>query len=185
MKSFIMILFGISMLTNNLLAQEKLYLPKAPGVYVVGEQDEKEILESLPPELKKELLKIKEIDPEQYNALLYETSFNNYDVYAGFVEKERYETQKKVQELELFTQSLGIRYEHANDNEKPKIINDLKSHLNKLFDMKEKSRAVEVEMLEKELTQLKESLKVRKKNKSEIINRRMNELIGKGDYLDW
>lgn len=41
------------------------------------------------------------------------------------------------------------------------------------------------EMLEKELAQLKESLKVRKSNKSEIINRRLNELIGKGEYLDW
>ena len=41
------------------------------------------------------------------------------------------------------------------------------------------------EMLEKELARLKESLKVRKSNKGEIINRRLNELIGKGDYLDW
>jgi len=41
------------------------------------------------------------------------------------------------------------------------------------------------EMLEKELTQLKESLKVRKKNKGEVFNRRLNELIGKGEYLDW
>jgi hypothetical protein len=40
-------------------------------------------------------------------------------------------------------------------------------------------------MLEKELALLKESLKVRKKNKGEIINRRLNKLIGKGDYLDW
>ena len=41
------------------------------------------------------------------------------------------------------------------------------------------------EMLEKELARLQESLKVRKSNKSEIMNRRLNELIGKGDYLDW
>lgn len=81
--------------------------------------------------------------------------------------------------------SLGIRYEHANDNEKPKIINDLKSKLKQLFDMKEKSRSLEVDFLEKELAQLKESLKVRKSNKGEIINRRLNKLIGKGDYFEW
>jgi hypothetical protein len=40
-------------------------------------------------------------------------------------------------------------------------------------------------MLEKELVQLKESLNARKNNKGEIINRRLNELIGNGDYLDW
>jgi len=80
---------------------------------------------------------------------------------------------------------LGIRYEHADESEKPKIINDLKSKLNQLFDIKEKARSLEVEFLEQELAQLKEALKVRKSNKSEIINRRLNELIGKGDYLDW
>jgi len=50
--------------------------------------------------------------------------------------------------------------------------------------MKEKARTLEVELLEKELAQLKESLKVRKNNKGEIINRRLNKLIGKGEYLD-
>lgn len=80
---------------------------------------------------------------------------------------------------------LGFRYKYADDNEKPKIINDLKSKLNQLFDIKEKARSLEVEYLEKELAQLKESLKVRKSNKGEIINRRLNELIGKGDYLVW
>ena len=100
-------------------------------------------------------------------------------------ERERYETEKQVRELELFTVTLGIRYGHANDIEKPKIINDLKSQLNQLFDMKEKARSLEVELLSKELAQLKESLKVRKSNKGEIINRRLNKLIGKGDYFDW
>ncbi len=42
-----------------------------------------------------------------------------------------------------------------------------------------------VEILEKELAHLKEFLKVRKKNKNEITNRRLKELIGKGEYLDW
>jgi len=51
--------------------------------------------------------------------------------------------------------------------------------------MKEKAGGLEVEFLEQELAQLKESLKVRKNNKSEIINRRLNELIGKGDYFEW
>ena len=81
--------------------------------------------------------------------------------------------------------SLGIRYEHANANEKQQIISDLKLQLKQLFDMKEKSRSLEVDFLEKELAQLKESLKVRKNNKGEIINRRLNELIGKGDYFEW
>ncbi|MCH9028582.1 MAG: hypothetical protein IH819_02980 [Bacteroidetes bacterium] len=192
MKTIIMIIFICSFTASNLLAQADVYVPKVPMEFVsaVGEQDEKEMLERLPPNLKNELLKVKELDPNKYKALLFEISYNRYDVYnlMGYMEsyeRERYETEKQVRELELFTVTLGIRYGHANDNEKPKIINDLKSQLNQLFDMKEKARSLEVELLSKELAQLKESLKVRKSNKGEIINRRLNELIGKGDYLDW
>ena len=168
-------------------------VPKVVRNYVMGvdEQDEQEILSHLSPELKGELLKVKELDKEKYQELLFECSSGSYvyDGYIGYMEsfeKERYEAEKKINELELLTESLGIRYEYAkNDNDKQKIINELKSNLNQLFDAKEKSRSLEVEMLEKELTQLKESLKVRQQNKNEIINRRLNELIGKGDYLDW
>ena len=156
-----------------------------------SEQDEQEILKHLSPELKNELLKVKEVDQEGYKELLYECSSGSY-VYEGYMgymeslEKERYETENKVNELEVITESLRIRYEHAkNDNDKQKIINELKPNLNQLFDAKENLRSLEVDMLEKELAQLKESLKVRKQNKNEIINRRLNELIGKGDYLDW
>jgi len=61
----------------------------------------------------------------------------------------------------------------------------IRGYRHQLFDMKEKARGLEVDFLEQELAQLKESLKVRKSNKGEIINRRLNELIGKGEYLDW
>jgi hypothetical protein len=44
---------------------------------------------------------------------------------------------------------------------------------------------MEVQMLEKELAQLKESLIVRKKNKDDIILRRLSELTGTKEYLDW
>lgn len=190
MKSIIVIIFGLTLVTNTVLAQTDDYVPKVPRNFVggVGEQEEKEVLKNLPPELKDELLKVKELNPEQYKALLSEILYNRYDVYAGFLEsygRERYETQKQIQQLELFTESLGFRYEYANDSDKQKISSDLKSRLNQLFDMKEKARSLEVELLEKELAQLKESLKVRKMNKGEIINRRLNELIGKGEYLDW
>ena len=41
------------------------------------------------------------------------------------------------------------------------------------------------EMLEKELARLKESVSVRQQHKKEIINRRLNELIGRDDYFEW
>ncbi|MEJ2495152.1 MAG: hypothetical protein P8Y79_12575 [Ignavibacteriaceae bacterium] len=165
--------------------------PKAPkiiGLSKLDEQDEKELLDKLSPELKAELLKVKEYDQQKFEELLRETSYGRFEFYTDFMEpkeKERMENERKIEEMEVQTEALGIRYEYASSNEKQKIVSDLKAVLNKLFDMKEKARSLEVEMLERELTQLKESLKVRKQSKDEIINRRLNELIGKGDYLDW
>ncbi|MCG6912579.1 hypothetical protein LJE86_01545 [bacterium BMS3Abin03] len=165
--------------------------PKAPkiiGLSKLDEQDEKELLNKLSPELKAELLKVKEYDQQKFEELLRETSYGRFEFYTDFMEpkeKERMENERKIEEMEVKTEALGIRYEYASSTEKQKIVSELKAVLNKLFDMKEKARSLEVEMLERELTQLKESLKVRKQSKDEIINRRLNELIGKGDYLDW
>lgn len=166
--------------------------PKAPkiiGLSKLDEQDEKELLDKLSPELKAELLKVKEFNQQQYEELLQETSYGRLEFYTDFMEpkeKERMENERKIDEMEVQTEALGLRFEHSSsESEKQKIVSDLKVVLNKLFDIKEKARSMEVEMLEKELKQLKESLKVRKQSKDEIINRRLNELIGKGDYLDW
>ena len=184
--------FMIVFITGAALAQDYVKTPEPPkyvGLSKVDEQDEKEILNRLSPELKAELLKVKEIDKEKYEELLEESSYNSFDMYAGFMEaseKEKYQTDRQIEEMEVRTEALGVRYEHSkSENEKQKIISDLKAVLNQLFDLKEKARSLEVEELEKELKQLKESLKVRKQSKNEIINRRLNELIGKGDYLDW
>jgi hypothetical protein len=182
-------------ITSVSLAQELTKPPKPPKApKIVGYsnedvQDEKELLDKMSPELKADLLKVKDIDKEEYEDLLRNVSYSSYDMYTGFMEpkeKERYENERIIDEMEVRSEALGIRYEHSSsESEKQKIASDLKTVLNQLFDMKERSRTLEVEHLEKELKQLKESLKVRKQSKNEIINRRLNELIGKGDYLDW
>lgn len=188
-----MFIIGISVAQDYVKEPKLLKIkpPKAPkiiGLSKLDEQNEKELLDKLSPELKAELLKVKEYDQQKYEELLRETSYGRFEFYTDFMEpkeKERMENERKIEEMEVQTEALGIRYEYASSNEKQKIVSDLKAVLNQLFDIKEKARSMEVEMLEKELKQLKESLKVRKQSKDEIINRRLNELIGKGDYLDW
>ena len=152
------------------------------------EHNEQESLSKLPPELRADLLKVKEIDLEQYGELLHNAAHAQFDEYFGYMdasEKERHETEVLVEQLEIQTRALGIQFEYATDSQKNDLILKLKASLEKLFDIKEKERKLEVEMLEKELAKLKESLEVRKKNKAQIINRRLSELTGMGDYLDW
>ena len=152
------------------------------------EHNEQETLSKLSADLRADLLKVKEVDLEEYGELLHEAAHTQYEGhfrYAEESEKERYETEMLVEQLELQTEALSIQFEHAKDSEKNGLISKLKTKLDELFEMKEKERALNVEMLEKELTQLKESLSVRQQHKKEIINRRLNELIGRDDYFEW
>ena len=54
-----------------------------------------------------------------------------------------------------------------------------------VFIQKEEIRKHEVEEWRKELEELKKSLGVRLKNKNEMINRRLQELLNEDKYLDW
>ncbi|MGD8305680.1 MAG: hypothetical protein PVF17_03420 [Ignavibacteria bacterium] len=151
-------------------------------------QNEQMLLSKLSADLRDDLLKVKAVDIEQYNDLLHEASYSHFDEYLGYMEaseRERYETDKMVEQLELQTEAISILFEHAKDSEKNGLIAKLKTKLEKLFVVKEKERALNIQMLEKELAELKEALSLRQQHKNEIINRRLNELTGKDDYFEW
>ena len=65
------------------------------------------------------------------------------------------------------------------------IKNKLRRNLLELFTLKEEDRKKEVEELKHKLAKLEKVLNVRMKNKDEIIKRRLEELIGEEDYLEW
>jgi hypothetical protein len=164
-------------------------IPEMPFIYGhdISEEDEAKILAKLPADVKADLLKVKELDEEEYKNLLFSASHLGYEyhVYSSKFEKEMVENSKRINELDLQTEILGIQYMHANAQERTKIKKELQSKLEMLFDLKEKERRSEVEMLERELAELKASLEVRKNNKADIILRRLSELIGKDDCLEW
>jgi len=180
-------------LSLNAYGQEELpELPEAPAILStygedISKEDEAKILGSLPADVKADLLKVKELDEEEYRDLLFSASHIGYEyhVYSSKFEKEMVENSKKINELDLQTEILGVQYMHANAQERTKIKKELQSKLEILFDLKEKERSNEVQMLERELAELKSSLEVRKRNKADIILRRLSELIGKDDYLEW
>ena len=166
--------------------------PEAPVILStygqdISKEDEVKILAKLPADVKEDLLKVKELDEEEYRNLLFSASHlaHEYYVYSSQFEKEMVENTKRINELDLQTEILGVQYIHASSQERIKIKKDLQSKLEILFDLKEKERRNQVEMLERELAELKASLEVRKNNKADIILRRLSELIGKDDYLEW
>lgn len=187
MKPIIVLIFSFLMVTGNVIAQVIINEPGDSHDFIieVNEQDEKKILKKLPTDVKADLLKANKLDPERYQEMLFNASHLSDFYIVDSFEKHRMETYKKIEQFEIQTESLGIQYQHADAQEKANIKNNLRTKLAQLFDLKEEERRLDVEMLENELEKLKESLHVRKKNKDDIILRRLNELIGKGDYLEW
>jgi len=189
-SNLIILIFALNLICSA-TAQETIPRPEtaiSPWGENIDAQQETRILEKLSPQVKEELLKVKEISAEGYNDLLRDAQFVNFEVYPGFMEsteKELYQNERKVDELELQTRAIGIQYQHASQDNKQNLKNKIRPMLEMLFDLKEKQRVMEVKMLEKELAQLKESLVVRKKNKGDIILRRLSELTGTDEYLDW
>jgi hypothetical protein len=180
-------------LSLSAYGQEVLPEPPKPPIIMstyghdISEEDEAKILAKLPADVKADLLKVKELDEEEYKNLLFSASHlgHEYYVYSSQFEKAMVENSKRISELDLQTEILGIQYMHANAQERTSIKKELQSKLEMLFDLKEKERKSEVEMLERELAELKASLEVRKNNKADIILRRLSELIGKDDYFEW
>ena len=187
-----LLIISILLFISSAFAQETLPEPVGPMLPSwdgnIDENEEARILERLTPELRADLLKVKEVDPDQYKELLHDAHFVHYDMYTGFMddlERDLYKSERKIDELELHTKIMGIQYQHASQSDKQTLKSEMRIKLGVLFDIKEEQREMEVQMLEKEIARLKESLIVRKKNKDDIILRRLTELTGADEYLDW
>ncbi|MAT57425.1 MAG: hypothetical protein K8F60_00030 [Melioribacteraceae bacterium] len=167
--------------------------PPAPlnplELFGMDEKDESTALKNFSDKEIKLLKEIKEADKMKYYELLnrkrFRFSFVDFPGSEKLINKKENEREDKIIGLEIETEALSIQYKNASDNQKDKIKSDLKSKLNVLFDLKEEDKKREVESLEKKLKELKTSLEARKKNKDEIVNRRVRELTGESKYLRW
>jgi hypothetical protein len=180
-----------------LLAQEKPSPPVPPepddidvGVYKrffeFSEQEEQKLLQELNKELKDHLTELKKYDKEEYFELLRESQYRNMRYpFATKKEKEMLQREKKIFELEVATRSLSAKYNSDKSADKSKLKSQLTTTISELFDLKELNRQSQVKELERELTNLKKELEIRSRNKDEIIRRRVQELLGEDDFLDW
>jgi hypothetical protein len=155
----------------------------------MAKKNEDKILKTIPTDVKEDLLKVKKIDEDKYYDILSEAPHFFFDLDNAFMldpfEKKRMEQSRLVGHGEIHTKALGFLYQHSSQNEKPGIKTKLQTKLEQLFDLKEEERKLEVKMLEHQLQELKTYFEARKNNKTQIINRRMQELLGMGEYLDW
>lgn len=187
MKNFkyvFVLLFLVSIIVK---AQEKkIPLPPIPPFFEISEETEKDFLKNIDAELKLKLQDIKEFNKNEYFSLLSDLQFTKFDhMFFSGVEKEYDELEKKIIAYEIESKSLLAKLAKSNVSEKSKLKNELKNSISELFDLKEERRSIEIDRLNERLAELNKKLKVRSKNKDEIVKRRMQELLGEDDYLDW
>jgi hypothetical protein len=172
--------------------QEKLMQEYFQQGKELSKLEEERYLKTFSPEMKAKLEEIKKIDKNKYYYLLknrFPSGWGNFGPNNEIVEVSGLaysnENMKKEKELEIDVELLALKLKNADKNSQEKIRNDLTGSLGMLFNIKEEAKQKEVEQLEKRLQELKQSLQYRKQNRNEIVQRRIQELLGDAKYLKW
>ena len=192
----IILVFSFTLLmVNSAFAQTVTIKPDAPKVFKdakglyslfkLTEEQEKEYLKNVDAETKEYLKIIKENDESRYYQLLKEYNYNNmrFPVFSNIDNRDK--SGEEILNYEIMVEALAAKYKKATGNDKSNIKQELEKRLTNLFDLKEKSREKEVKELEARLDELKKKMKLRQNNKSTIIKRRVEELLGEDEYLEW
>lgn len=98
---------------------------------------------------------------------------------------ERFKQIERMEELEAESNGLARAVREAKGEEKAAARDNLREHISKLFDEREKGREQEIQELEKRLQELRALSEKRRAAKDEIIKRRIAEMSGEGDDMRW
>ncbi len=99
---------------------------------------------------------------------------------------ERYDFEIKQETLDEKTFTLAHAYRNATDEkEKQNLKRQIEVAVSEHFDLREKIKESELKRMEGDLQRLKERLKQRKANKSEIVKQRVSQLMTIGSGLEW
>lgn len=96
------------------------------------------------------------------------------------------EKRMRIADLEQRSRQLAEEYKVLKGSqEKQTVKADLKGVLSEIFSLKQEDRKNQISRLEKELARLRATITKREKNKKAIATRRLNELTGEAQYLEW
>lgn len=104
------------------------------------------------------------------------------------MDPESHKLHMAAQELEHHTHQISAKL-RKTPAEETKAREELKGllveNVTKLFDLREKLRAREIDLIRKRLEELTQMLEKRKVNRQAIIEKRVKQLTGESDDLDW
>ncbi len=96
---------------------------------------------------------------------------------------DEFKRRRDLAGMERSTWSIAEKLRKAGEADRATLKTELMASLNKLFDIREESRARELEELEKRVAELRRALEKRRENKSKIVEKRAQDMLG--DEFDW
>ena len=169
--------------------EERPDLQKEDILYLTEEQENDVIryLEKTYPDRIQEVIKFKKRRP-----LLYQQAISR-----GFREMRklreiqatdpgRFERILKERSLEKECRDLARSYNRSGDSaEKQRIRTQLLERLEMLFDLRQTNRSEEIASLERKLAELKKENERRLINKKQIVDKRLEQVLGETRDLEW
>ncbi len=111
--------------------------------------------------------------------------YRDYTFGNGKSKDEMKDKTLEQQAEEYFNKMIAPFLNSDGSVNKAKLNDEIKKDLITLFELKEAEKQKEVTKLENQLKTLQNTLADRKKNKQEIIEQRMNDLVGLPNTLKW
>ncbi|MEK7467470.1 MAG: hypothetical protein AAB074_08655 [Planctomycetota bacterium] len=130
---------------------------------------------------------LKKQHAEEYERAVNQVAFEIRDLLAiKQNDTKRYERRVEQRKLDYRATELAEKVRGAGENQEMKAEREeLKEVLGKLFDLREADRELELKRLQEELERLKDTMQKRRDAKEKIIEKRMAELLGEEDGLEW
>ncbi len=164
---------------------ERAYVAQVQGKEMSKEEEEK-LLKTIPDEIRTKLEEVKKLNKNKYYELLRRFPYGvaSYSgIFEGLIGSQPDLIKQK--ELDVDVELLSLKYKNSDASVQSKLKSDLSVKLSELFEIREAQKEREVKKLEERLRDLKKSLHARKQNKNEIVQRRIQELLGDSKYLRW
>src|SRR5690606_11524026 len=98
---------------------------------------------------------------------------------------DRLRENAEVAELEHEARRLAREARQADGAERERLEGELRAKLEAIFDEKMKVRRERVERLERDLREARDAVDARQRARAEKIDRRLRELLGEEDALEW
>jgi len=133
------------------------------------------------------LLMLEEQDPGEFYKVVHQGARDLVQL-KELKEKDpdTYKRIMDVRDLRKETEELALKYVRAADDEtRSNYEKELKSNLEKLFDIREEQRTLAIRAMKIRVKTLENQLIKRKEYKDAIIENRFKDVTGQNDFLQW